>query len=58
MIGMSKKDEIGLKEVSLVNRDRYHPEDALSEDGLYHYLLQPKEEHDDQRKTATDRIWC
>ena len=29
----------------------------MPEDGLYHYLLQPGEEHDDQRKRATDRIW-
>ena len=27
------------------------------EDGLYQYLLQPGEEHDDQRRRATDRIW-
>ena len=25
---------------------------------MYHYLLQPGEEHDDQRCRATDRIWC
>ena len=24
---------------------------------MYHYLLQPGEEHDDQRCRATDRIW-
>ena len=24
---------------------------------MYHYLLQPGEEHDDQRWRATDRIW-
>ena len=24
---------------------------------MYRYLLQPSEEHDDQRRTATDRIW-
>ena len=29
----------------------------LPEDGLYCYLLQPREEHDDQCKRATDRIW-
>ena len=29
----------------------------MPEDGLYRYLLQPGEEHDDQRKKATDRIW-
>ena len=24
---------------------------------MYHYLLQPRDEHDDQHKRATDRIW-
>ena len=24
---------------------------------MYRYLLQPREEHDDQRRRATDRIW-
>ena len=24
---------------------------------MYQYLLQPGEEHDDQRQRATDRIW-
>ena len=33
------------------------PEDTLPEDGLYRYLLQPREEHDDQCKRAMDRIW-
>ena len=32
-------------------------EDKLLEDGLYRYLLQPGEEHDDQRHRATDRVW-
>ena len=55
MIGMSLKDAIKLKEVSLV--ENYPPEDTLPEDGLYCYLLQPSEEHKDQCKRATDRIW-
>ena len=55
MIGMSPKDAIELKEVPLV--ERYFPEDTLPEDGLYHYLLQPGKEHDDQHKRAMDRIW-
>ena len=29
----------------------------MPEDGLYHCLLQPSEEHNDQRCKATDRIW-
>ena len=57
MIGMKPKDAIKLKEVPLVNRENYLPEDILPEDGLYRYLLQPGEEHDDQCKRATDRIW-
>ena len=32
-------------------------EEVLPEDGLYRYLLQPSEEHNDQRRRATDRIW-
>ena len=57
VIGMKPKDAIELKEVPLVNQENYPPEDTLPEDGLYHYLLQPGEEHDDQRKRATGRIW-
>ena len=57
MIGMKPKDAIKLKEVPLVARESYPPEKVLPEDGLYRYLLQPGEEHDDQRRRATDRIW-
>ena len=57
MIGMKPKDAIKLKEVPLVARESYPPKEVLSEDGLYRYLLQPGEEHDDQRHRATDRIW-
>ena len=59
MIGMKPKDAIKLKEVPLVARESYPPEEAvLPEDGLYRYLLQPGEEHgeNDQRQRATDRI--
>ena len=48
MIGMKPKDAIKLNEVPLVARESYPPEDTLPEDGLYRYLLQPCEEHDDQ----------
>ena len=51
---MSPKDSIKIKEVNLV--ENYPPEDRLPEGGLYHYLLQPGEEHDDQSKRAMDRI--
>ena len=57
MIGMKPKDAIKLDEVPLVNRESYPPEEVLPEDGLYRYLLQPGEEHDDQRQRATNRIW-
>ena len=57
MIGMKPKDAIELNEVPLVDQESYPPEDTLPEDGLYQYLLQPGEEHDDQRRRATDRIW-
>ena len=57
MIGMKPKDAIKLKEVPLVTRESYPPEEVLPEDGLYRYLLQPGEEHNDQRHRATDRIW-
>ena len=57
MIGMKPKDAIKLNEVPLVNRESYPPEEVLLEDGLYRYLLQPGEEHDDQQGRATDRIW-
>ena len=56
MTGMFPKDVIESKEVPLVNREIYPPEDTLPEDGLYHYLLQSREEHNDRHKRATDRI--
>ena len=57
MIAMKPKDAIKLKKVPLVARESYPPEEVLPEDGLYQYLLQLGEEHDDQRHRATDRIW-
>ena len=57
MIGMKPKDAIKLKEVPIAARESYPPEEVLPEDGLYQYLLQPSEEHDVQRRRATDRIW-
>ena len=35
MIGMKPKDAIKLKEVPLVARESYPPEEVLPEDGLY-----------------------
>ena len=57
MTGMKLKDAIKLNQVPLVNHENYPSEDTLLEDGLYRYLLQPGEEHDDQWRRATDRIW-
>ena len=57
MIRMKPKNTIKLKEVPLVKQENYPPEEVLPEDGLYRYLLQPGEEHDDQWCRATDRIW-
>ena len=57
MIGMKPKDAIVLDQVPLVKREAYPPEEVLPEDGLYRYLLQPSEEHDDQRSRAMDRVW-
>ena len=57
MIGMKPKDAIKLDQVPLVNREVYPEEDKLPEDGLYRYLLQPGEEHNDQRCRETDRVW-
>ena len=57
MIGMKPSDAIVLDEVPLVYRENYPKEDKLPEDGLYQYLLQPGEEHDDQRHRAVDRVW-
>ena len=57
MIGMKPKKAIELKEVPLIHQENYPPEDTLPEDALYHYLLQPGEEHNNQHKGATDIIW-
>ena len=57
MIGIKPKDAIVLDQVPLVTREAYPPEEVLPEDGLYQYLLQPGEEHDDQQHRATDRVW-
>ena len=48
MIGMKPKDAIKFNQVHLVKRENCPPKHTLLEDGLYHYLLQPGEEHDDQ----------
>ena len=57
MIEMKPKDAIKMDRVPLVNQENYPPEETLPENGLYCYLLQPGEEHDDQQRRAMDRIW-
>ena len=57
MIGMKPKDAIVLDQVPLVDQESYPPEEVLPEDGLYQYLLQLGEKHNDQRCRAMDRIW-
>ena len=57
MTGMKPSAAIKLDEVKLKKQENYPPEELLPEDGLYRYLLQPGEEHGDQKKRATDRIW-
>ena len=57
MIRMKLSDVIKFDQVPLVKWGNYPEEDKLPEDGLYHYLLQPGEKHDDQWRRAMDRIW-
>ena len=57
MIEMKPKDAIKLKELVLVPRESYPPEEVLPEDGAYRYLLESGEEPDDQRCRAIDRVW-
>ena len=52
MTGMKPKEAIELKKVLIVES---YP--TLPEAGLYCYLLQPGEEHNDQHKRVTNRIW-
>ena len=57
MIGMKPSDAIKLNQVPIVKQENYPEEDTLPEDGLYRYLLQPSEEHNDQQCRAMDRVW-
>ena len=55
MIGTNLKDAIRLDTVPL---DKKYPEETvLPEDGLYRYLYQPGEQHEDQKRRTTDLIW-
>ena len=55
MTDMKRKDTIKLDTVPL---DKTYPEETvLPEYGLYRYLYQPGEQHEDQNIRATDFIW-
>ena len=58
LTGMRPKDAIKLDQIPLVKRENYLEKDKLPEAGLYQHLLQPGEEHNDQRCRATDRVWA
>ena len=54
MIDMNPKYAFKLDNVPL---DKTYPEETvLPEDGLYRYLYQPCEQHEDQKRRATDLI--
>ena len=57
MIGIKPNEAIKLKTIPLDKEVNYPLEDKLVEDGLYRYLLQPGEEHNDTKRRATDSIW-
>ena len=57
MIGMEPKDAIKLEDVPLVKEEEYPKEEIAPIDGLYRYLYQPGEEHGDQKRRATDKMW-
>ena len=55
IIDMKPKDVIKLDTVPL---DKIYPQETvLPEDGLNRYLYQPGEQHEDQKRRATDFIW-
>ena len=55
MIGMKPKDGIKLDTAPL---DKTYPEEIiLTEDGLYRYLYQLGEQHEDQKRRAIDFTW-
>ena len=55
MISMKPKDTIKLDNVPL--DIKYPEETVLPEDGLYRYLYQPSEQHEDQKRQAADLVW-
>ncbi|XP_057316766.1 uncharacterized protein LOC130657782 [Hydractinia symbiolongicarpus] len=57
MIGMKPNKSTKLEEVPLAKSQQYSEEKPLPEDGLYLYLLQFGEEHEDSKRRATDAFW-
>lgn len=55
-IGVKPSKAVKLENVTLA-LEKYPREKVAPADGLYRYLLQPGEEHGDQKRRATDRIW-
>ena len=51
------KDANKLEIVKVNKAEKYSEEKVLSENGWYRNLYQPDEQHDDQRRRATDNIW-
>ena len=55
MIGMKPKDVIKLDTISV---DKKYPEESvLPEDGFYRYFFQTGEQHENQKRRATELIW-
>lgn len=57
MIDMKSKYAINLGIAELNKSWIYHAEEALTEVGLYRYLYQSGEQHEDKKRQVTDFIW-
>ena len=55
MIGTKPKGAMKLDNAPLDNT--YPKETILPKDGLYRYLYQPGDQHEDQKRWARDLIW-
>ena len=55
MIGMKPKDVIKLDTISVDKK--YAEESVLPEDGFYRYFYQTGEQHENQKRRATELIW-
>ena len=57
MINMKPKEAIKLDILKLYKSETYPKEEVLLQDGLYRYLYQPGEQHEDKKRRATDLAW-